>query len=394
MHTSQRLLSLPEKIPVTYIRTNDELKVCIAHLAQAPVVAFDLEFDREHFTYGFTLCLMQIASATHCYLIDPFSGLDISLSFPLFENPAIQKITHSSAEDLKLLHSLKCYPKNLVDTELYAKLLNYERTSLGAMVQALFGLALDKKLQKVNWVLRPLGAEQLTYAANDVLYLLQMKTELDRQAAAKDLLPFLQQENELLSTTIHHFKTRDNFLKTDDFIHLSPHNQYILNGILIYRDAIAKQQNRPAHYIMNEDTTRNLVANNITAADWIKVKGLHPAIKSTEARDQLFEHIQKLTTEAGIKKLSTQKSRRSKGQDDFYAEKTRKDLLKATIFTPIQNEIAANFGEHAMRYIFNNAAVDAILQGQVKIGEMKNMYRKELVQNAADKLGIAITEFE
>lgn len=394
MHAAQSLLPPPEKIPVTYITTDDSLSDCIHQLSQAKAIAFDLEFDRDHYTYGFNLCLMQIASAAHCYLIDPKADLDISLTFPLLENPAIQKVVHSSAEDLRLLHSLKCYPTNLVDTEFYAKLLNYERTSLGAIIQRFYGIELDKKMQKINWVLRPLGAQQLNYAANDVLYLLQMKIELEKQAAIKNLLPFLQHENDLLSTTIHHFKTKDNFLRTNDFLYLSPYNQYVLNGIFLYRDGIAKQQNKPAHYIMNEETTRNLAANYIRHADWQKIKGLHPVIKTSEGQDKLFEHIQKLNTEAKNKKLSLQKSKRDKTNEDFKIEKLRKELLKANIFTPIQNEIAANFGELARRFIFSNSTVDAILEGQLKIGQMKNPYTKMLVKNSAEKLCITITEFE
>ena len=130
MHTNQSLLTLPQKIPVTYVTTADELAVCLHQLRQAKEMAFDLEFDRDHYTYGFNLCLLQIASAEHCYLIDPKGDLDISLIFPILEDSAIHKVVHSSAEDLRLLHSLQCYPTNLSDTELYAKLLNYERTSL------------------------------------------------------------------------------------------------------------------------------------------------------------------------------------------------------------------------------------------------------------------------
>ena len=56
------------------------------------------------------------------------------------------------------------------------------------MIQQLFDTELDKKLQKVNWGLRPMKPEQLHYAANDVLYLLQMKAVLEQQAAEKNMI--------------------------------------------------------------------------------------------------------------------------------------------------------------------------------------------------------------
>ncbi len=302
MHSIQSLLPAPAKIPVTYVTSADALASCINQLEQAREIAFDLEFDRDNYTYGFNLCLMQIASATHCFLIDPKADLDITLIFPLLEDPDIQKVVHCSSEDLRLLHSLKCYPTNLADTEVYAKLLNYERTSLGAMIQQLFGIELDKKMQKVNWVVRPLKQEQLIYAANDVLYLLHMKAALEEQAAAKNMLPFLQDENNLLSTTIHSLEPKDNFLKKSDLLYLSPYHQYVLNGLFCYRDNIAQQQNKPAHYIMNEETVRNLASSKISYTDWQHINSLHPAVKSKEGQDMLFSFIKKLRADANENK--------------------------------------------------------------------------------------------
>ena len=393
MYATQNLLPVPEKIPVTYVTTEDALTACIYQLAQTTEIAFDLEFDRDNYTYGFNLCLMQIASATHCYLIDPKADLDITLTFPLLENPSIQKIVHCSSEDLRLLHSLKCYPTNLADTEIYAKLLNYERTSLGALIQQLFAIELDKKMQKVNWVLRPLKPEQLIYAANDVLYLLQMKARLEEQAAGKNMLPFLQDENDLLSSTIHSLEPKDNFLKKSDLLYLSSYHQYVLNGLFCYRDSIAQQQNKPAYYIMNEETVRNLASNKIGQTDWQNITGIHPELKSKEGRDMLFIFIKKLHTDACNKKLSKKRNHIDTQNEDFQTEKERCDILKASIFTPIQNDISAKYGEHAMRFIFSTATVNTILHGQLKIGDLKAPYKKMIVKVAAKKLGIDIGEY-
>ena len=393
MNVTQNFLPPPVNIPVTYITTAVALEDCIQQLSQANELAFDLEFDRDHYTYGFNLCFLQIASSTHCYLIDPIADLDISLIFPILENAAIHKVVHSSAEDMRLLHSLQCYPTNLADTELYAKLLNYERTSLGALLQQLFGIELDKKMQKVNWVLRPLGEQQLNYAAKDVLYLLPLKKELEKQAARKNLLPFLQAENDLLTTTIHQTIVKDNFLKKNDLLFLSPYDQYVLNGIFVYRDALAKEQNKPAHFIMNEETARRLAANEIHHSEWLNIKGTHPVIKTNEGQEKLFGHIQSLNAEAHHKQLSIKKNKRERGEEFFRGEQLKKEL-KENVFTPIQNEIAANLGEHAMRFVFSNAAVDDLLQGRLKVGDLKSSYRGFLVRSAAQKLNISITEFE
>ncbi|MBK8610322.1 MAG: HRDC domain-containing protein [Chitinophagaceae bacterium] len=393
MHATQHQLPPPGKIPVIYVTTADALASCINQLAQAEEIAFDLEFDRNNFTYGFNLCLMQIASDTHCYFIDPKAGLDMTLAFSLLENPAIHKVVHCSSEDLRLLHHLKCYPANLADTELYAKLLNYERTSLGAMIQQLFGIELDKKMQKVNWGLRPLRPEQLDYAANDVLYLLPLKALLEKQGAEKNMLPFFRDENNLLSSTIHSMEPKDNFLKKNDLRYLSPCQQYILNGLFSYRDKLAQQQNRPVHYIMNDETIRNLASNKISRSDFQNIKGIHPEVKNKDGQSNLFDYIKKLHIEANNKKLSHKRNYVHARNVHFITEKAAWELVKASIFTPIQNDISAQFGEHAMRFIFSTATVNAIVQGQLKIEEIKAPYRKMLIKSSAQKLGKDLSGF-
>lgn len=381
-----------DPIPVTYVADAEALAHCVAGLTQARSVAFDLEFDSHHYTYGFNLCLLQMASSTHCYLVDPKAGIDISPVFRVLENPAIHKVVHCSSEDLRLLHSLQCYPVNLADTELYAKLLNYERTSLGAMLQQLFDVELDKKMQKVNWAIRPLHADQLDYAAKDVLYLLQMEDELVKQGADKDLLPFFEEENKLLQTTIHQTASRDNFLKKKDMLYLSPYRQYVLNGMLRYRDDLAREQNKPAHYIIGEEAIRDVVFGAVNEADLQHVKGMHPVLKNREGQALLFKRLKQLQQEAASQKLSTKKSN-NYPTVNFQLEKARKDQLKTDVFAPIQNEIAAIFGEHAMRFIFSTAAVNSILDGQLTIDGLKPVYRKKLVQDMAAKLGVDISRF-
>jgi ribonuclease D len=208
------------------------------------------------------------------------------------------------------------------------------------------------------------------------------------------MLPFFKDENNLLSSTIHSLEPKDNFLKKSDLLYLSPYHQYVLNGLFCYRDSIAQQQNKPAYHIMNEETVRNLASNKVSNADWQNITGIHPALKSKEGQDMLFEYIEKLHTQASDKKLSRKRKYTDTKNEDFQTERERLDILKASIFVPIQNYISANYGEHAMRFIFSTGTVNTILQGQLKIEELKAPYKKMLVKDAAQKLGIDLSGYE
>ena len=135
---------------IEYIDTVDKLKTCVQYLQTVNTIAFDLEFDKNSFVYGFNLCLVQIATDKRCFVIDPLKlGNKVLVTvFDLFENPKIIKILHSGSEDLRLLQLLGCRLKNLFDTDIAVKILNYEKISLGNVIKAKFDIDLDKSLQK------------------------------------------------------------------------------------------------------------------------------------------------------------------------------------------------------------------------------------------------------
>lgn len=151
-----------------------ELEECLEHLSQQKEVYLDLEFDKNHFTYGFNLCLMQIASKEECFLIDPIGSLDMGPMFRLLEDLKIRKYTYAFGEDLRLLHHLGCMIKNVGDLATARTLLNEEHVSLNSLIEDITGKSLPKSQQKSNWSKRPLTEEQLKYAAVDVVYLPQI----------------------------------------------------------------------------------------------------------------------------------------------------------------------------------------------------------------------------
>ena len=99
-----------------YITTQEQLSECITKINSVPEIAVDLEFDKNRYRYGFNLCLLQIKAADEIFLIDPLGAdFDIKPIFEPLENPKIEKVVYAFGEDIRLLHTLGCYPKNLFD---------------------------------------------------------------------------------------------------------------------------------------------------------------------------------------------------------------------------------------------------------------------------------------
>ena len=380
---------------VSYVRSEAQLEDCINRLADAKLFAIDLEFDRDHYTYGFDLCLMQVATRDHCFLIDPKEGVAAEKIFPVLESKDIQKIAHCSGEDLRLLHSLNCIPQNIVDTEIYAKLLNYERTSLSAMLQLFFDVELNKKMQKINWNIRPLSEEQIHYAANDVLYLVPLKAILEKEAMEKGLLDFIEEENQLLSTTIHSNAPKTNFLKQNDLRFLSAYDQYVLNEMFRYRDKIARKFNKPAHHIMKESLLRTIALGRDEIPG--ELDAVHYSLKSPKGKSDLFQKLEDVKQEAKLKELDKKRGNRSiKKNGEVFEEVFSREWVEEqrTNFKTIQTAIAEKYGEHSMRFIISSTLITSLLSQQTTLKELKTASRRRIIRDTAKNLEVDISAFE
>lgn len=110
----------------------------------------------------------------------------------LLADAAIMKIFHFALMDCSfLLKKTGVEPANLYCTKIASKLARTYSPDhgLGKIVQELLGTKLDKTQQTTFWLARELTPAQLKYAANDVMWLNELRAELDSILKAKGALP-------------------------------------------------------------------------------------------------------------------------------------------------------------------------------------------------------------
>lgn len=88
-------------------------------------------------------------------------------------------IIHASTQDLPCLRELGIYPEQLFDTELGGRIAGCERVGLGPLSESLLDLQLAKEHSAVDWSIRPLHLEWLTYAALDVDVLIDLRDAVE-----------------------------------------------------------------------------------------------------------------------------------------------------------------------------------------------------------------------
>ena len=127
----------------------------------------------------------------------------------VLENDKILKIGHFLRFDKNALeYFLKCKMKNIFDTKIASKIVRTYTDSHGLknLVQEFCNKSLDKRQGSSDWNkdINELSEKQLEYAANDVIYLHKIKTELEgmlirekRMEIFKKCLTFLDTRVEL-----------------------------------------------------------------------------------------------------------------------------------------------------------------------------------------------------
>ena len=164
------------------ITTYEQLeKVCIAAQRQE-AIALDTEFVRTR-TLTPHLGLIQLYDGHQLVLIDPLAIENMQPFVSLLENEAVVKVLHSCSEDLEtFLTAFGTLPSPIFDTQFAASVLGKGPTlGYAKLVEMLCDVSLDKGESRTDWLARPLREAQLSYAANDVLYLLPCYQQLDAE---------------------------------------------------------------------------------------------------------------------------------------------------------------------------------------------------------------------
>ncbi len=132
------------------------------------------------------LCLVQISSGdgnAHLVQLGGEYGYHAKNLKALLKNNDLLKIFHYARFDLAVLKIyLGVLPKNIYCTKIASKLARTytDKHGLKELCKELLGVEISKQQQSSYWGNNTLTKNQIKYASNDVLYLHDIKYELDK----------------------------------------------------------------------------------------------------------------------------------------------------------------------------------------------------------------------
>jgi ribonuclease D len=379
-------------LQVNYIKTEEELHMALEVLTRQTEIALDLEFDRERYSYGSTICLIQIFAAGQCYLIDPVSGPSPLPLYRYLEDPAITKIMHAPGEDLQILHLQACFPVHIFDTERAARLLNYEAFSLSSLLQSILGITLNKSVQKTDWTRRPLSESQIQYACSDVAWLPALRDALWDAADKTQIRTWVEEENMAWDTYRAEVKPEGMYTHRDDAKKYVPYDLFLLNELLKFRDAHAKRMNKPGYMVISREVLDALLIDQDTLRNWVNQKGIHQSLRNDDIRRSLELLLAKAAVSAQSKGLGKKHPPRQSKEGPYRSRQEIKDEVEQ-IFRPIKHEIARKWGEHCAAYILNEKTMTELCSGSKKLSGMAFPYRIKLLESIAEELKIKLEKY-
>jgi ribonuclease D len=375
---------------IQLISAQDQLNSAISRLESSNEIAIDLEFDKNYYRYGFNLCLMQIFDGKNCCLIDPLSNkLDIESVFPVLENDDIQKVAFAFGEDLRLLHSMGCFPKNMYDLDNAISLLNYPPASLTNHLDSILGVDTGKSSQMSNWYKRPLSDDQKKYAAQDVVHLLKLKKVLEKEADEKNISGWIEEENRLMGQLDYSEIDNNDFLKEKDKHDFTEREWLIYSRVMETREELAEKLNKPSFQIIQKEVIKKIAQDPDRLEDWTSTRGIYKRLRTSKMKEKLNDVVELAFKEAdesgltddepAIKSLSNAEKSLQRNQRE------RINLAKNEFFNPIKQKIEEDYGSEVSTFLFSNRIIaELVTASQPKIAS----YKYELLKKYADDLGL------
>ncbi|MFV5262664.1 ribonuclease D [Acinetobacter courvalinii] len=245
-----------------FIQQQQDLAVLLSQMEQCSVYALDTEFIKVDTLYP-KLGVCQINLNGQILLLDG-AALDLTHFWPkIFA--AQQNIFHACSEDIDLIyHYADQKPlNNVFDTQVAMAFLGHGlQVSYQNALKTCLNIDIEKDQTRSDWLARPLSQEQMSYAANDVIYLSKLADTLKTDLKAKGLYQYVLEDCQNLTKEIA-TETPLPELYTDigNYRH-SRRELMQLQQLSIWREQITKALNQPRSFILRNGTMIDLVEKN------------------------------------------------------------------------------------------------------------------------------------
>ena len=254
-----------------YIDTPKQLEEILPLLEAEPDgLAVDTEAD-SLYSYQERVCLLQISTREHDFVIDPIRLSDLSSVLAILAKKPL--IFHGADYDVSSLkREYQLQPSAIFDTMIASWLLGYGQISLANLAEARLGVVLSKTHQTDNWKQRPLTASMILYAQQDTAHLHPLRDQLakelqDQQMEDAALEEFQWVMNRELRKTGF---DPEGYKQLKGYRDLAPGARAALRALYLWREERAKEEDVPPFRILRNEILLRLAEHKPILRDTLR----------------------------------------------------------------------------------------------------------------------------
>ncbi len=247
-------------------------------------LALDTEFMGEG-RYRTLLCLVQLAiadapdsSGERILLVDPLhEDLDGSPLAAVLADPAVQIVVHAGRQDIALVRRrFQTDVTNVFDTQVAAGFAGLgAQSSYDSLLTEILGLRVAKTASFTRWDARPLSSEQLAYAREDVVHLLELAGELQRRLSDLGRLQWAREECEPLARSSDERDPEAIFARLPRVGGLNAAARPVARELVEWRERTAERQNRPVQGVLGDATLMEIAKRRPSSrAELERIRGV------------------------------------------------------------------------------------------------------------------------
>jgi ribonuclease D len=248
-------------------------------------LGIDTEFMSEG-RYRAMLCLVQVsvdppdgAGPPTIVLIDPLEGADTHPFAELLADPGVEVVVHAGRQDVAILRRVwRTELTNIFDTQIAAGFAGASaQAGYGNLLGGMLGRAVGKTASYTRWDARPLTGEQLSYAAEDVLHLLELADEIQRRLDSSGRLEWAREECRRLESATDQRDPYAAWERLPRIGQLDARARAVARELAAWREMTASAQDRPVGSVVADPALVELAKRRPADLKGLEqIRGLHP----------------------------------------------------------------------------------------------------------------------
>jgi len=264
--------------------SDDVAKIAAAARASGRL-GIDTEFMSEG-RYRALLCLVQVAvddrvgGEPEIVLIDTLQDVDVTPLAELLADPGVEIVLHAGRQDVAILRrTWNTEIHNLFDTQVAAGFVGASaQAGYGNLLGSILGRRVGKTASYTRWNQRPLTAEQLSYAREDVVHLLELSDAIQARLEESGRLEWAREECRLLQSATDERDPETVWERLPRIGQLDPRARAVVQELAAWRERTASQEDRPVGSVLADPALVEAAKRRpSTVAALEQIRGIHPS---------------------------------------------------------------------------------------------------------------------